>query len=83
MVSVLVCGLTGHRFESASHLKTDHLDFPPVVHDWIIQGLCTSALVCATGHIKDPVLLVEKGRALCDICLESVKTAFVSYERIC
>ena len=31
----------------------------------IIKSLGMSSRVCATGHIKDPVPLVEKSRALC------------------
>ena len=40
VVSMLVCELTGRRFECASHLKTDHPDFPPVVYDSIFKSLC-------------------------------------------
>ena len=35
-----------------------------MAHDWINQGLSTSSRVCATGHIKDPVPLIEKSRAV-------------------
>ena len=35
--------------------------FPPVLGDWVIKGL---GLVYATGHIKDPVPLIEKRRGL-------------------
>ena len=35
---------------------------PPVVHDWVNKGLDMSNRVCATGHIKDPVLFIEKSR---------------------
>ena len=34
--------------------------FPPVLRDWIIKGLGMSNLVYLTGHIKDPVPLIEK-----------------------
>ena len=37
----------------------------PVPHDWVIKGLGMSSRVCATGHIKDPLPLVEKSRASC------------------
>ena len=37
---------------------------PPVLRDWVIKGLGMSSLVCATGHIKDPVPLIEKRRGL-------------------
>ena len=41
-------------------------DFPPVVPDWVIEGLGMSSLVFATGHIiKDPVPLIKKSRASC------------------
>ena len=36
--------------------------FPPVLRDWVIKGLGMSSLVYATGHIKDPVPLMEKRR---------------------
>ena len=38
----------------------EHFDFPPVVHDWVNKGLGMSSRVCATGHIKDPVPVIEK-----------------------
>ena len=38
--------------------------FPPVLRDWVIKGLGMSSLVYATGHIKDPVPLIEKRRGL-------------------
>ena len=38
--------------------------FPPVLSDWVIKGLGMSSLVYATGHIKDPVPLIEKRRGL-------------------
>ena len=38
--------------------------FPPVLRDWVIKGLGMYSLVCATGHIKDPVPLIEKRRGL-------------------
>ena len=38
--------------------------FPPVLRDWVIKGLGMSSLVYATGHIKDPVGVIEKRRGL-------------------
>ena len=38
--------------------------FPPVLRDWEIKGLGMSSLVYATGHIKDPMPLIEKRRGL-------------------
>ena len=35
-----------------------------VDRDWVIKGFGMSSLVYATGHIKDPVPLVEKSRGL-------------------
>ena len=32
--------------------------------DWVIKGLGMSSLVYATGHIQDPVPLIEKRRGL-------------------
>ena len=42
---------------------TEHFGFPPVLRDWEIKGLGMSSLY-ATGHIKDPVPLIEKRRGL-------------------
>ena len=38
-----------------------------MIYDWVIKGLGRpmSNRVCATGHIKYPVPLIEKSRALC------------------
>ena len=33
------------------------------IHDWVNKGLGMSSHVCATGHIKDPMPLIEKNRA--------------------
>ena len=60
VVRVVDFRLTGHRFKSALHWKLAVLTFPLVVHDWVIKGLGMSIGVCAAGHIKDPVPLVEK-----------------------
>ena len=35
-----------------------------VLRGWVIKGLGMSSLVYATGHIKDPVPLIEKRRGL-------------------
>ena len=37
---------------------------PPVLRDWVVKGLGMYSRVCATGHIKDPVSLIEKRRGL-------------------
>ena len=37
---------------------------PPVLCDWVTKGLGMSSLVYVTGHIKDPVTLIEKRRGL-------------------
>ena len=42
--------------------------FPPVLRDWVIKGLGMSSLVYATGHIKDPVPLIEKRRSYTIVC---------------
>ena len=36
----------------------------PVLRDWVIKCLCMYSRVYATGHIKDPVPLIEKRRGL-------------------
>ena len=36
-----------------------------LVHDWVIKVLGMSSRACATGHIKDPMPLIEKSRASC------------------
>ena len=38
--------------------------FPPVLHNWVIKGPGMSSRACTTGHIKDPVPLIEKRRGL-------------------
>ena len=38
--------------------------FPPVLREWVIKGLGMSSRVYATGHIKDPMPLIEKRRGL-------------------
>ena len=43
---------------------TELYGFPPVLRDWVIKGFGMSSLVYATGHIKDPVPLIEKRRGL-------------------
>ena len=53
------CGPTGLRFESA---LPEHFAFPPVVQDWVNKGLGISGSVCAPGHTKDPMPLIEKSR---------------------
>ena len=57
-LSVSTCGLESHQGPFRS------LTFPPVLRDWVIKGFGMSSLVYATGHIKDPVPLVEKSRGL-------------------
>ena len=42
----------------------EHFDIPPVVRDWVNKGLGMSTCVCVTGHMKDPVLRIEKSRGL-------------------
>ena len=44
--------------------RTEHFGFPPVLRDWLREGPGMSSLVYATGHIKDPVPLIEKRRGL-------------------
>ena len=39
-----------------------HFGFPE--NDWVIKGLGMSSRVYATGHIQDPVPLIEKSRGL-------------------
>ena len=38
--------------------------FPPVLRNWVIKGLGMYSRVYATGHIQDPVPLIEKRRGL-------------------
>ena len=38
--------------------------FPPVLRDSVIKGLGMYSRVYATGHIKDPVPLIEKRRGV-------------------
>ena len=41
-----------------------NISAPPRDCDWVIKGLGMSSLVYVTGHIKDPVPLIEKRRGL-------------------
>ena len=43
-------------------LLPEHFEFPPVPQDWVIKDLAMSSCVCRTGHIKDPVSLIEKSK---------------------
>ena len=38
--------------------------FPPMLRDWVIKRPGMSSRVCGTGHIQDPVPLIEKRRGL-------------------
>ena len=58
LIGVSTCGFESHQGPFRS------LTFPPVLRDWVIEGFGMSSLVYATGHIKDPVPLIEKGRGL-------------------
>ena len=58
LIGVSTCGFESHQGPFHS------LTFPPVLRDWVIKGFGMSSLVNATGHIKDPVPLVEKSRGL-------------------
>ena len=61
----LVARLTVSRcVVGSSPREAEHFGFPPVLHDWFIKCLGMSSLVYATGHIKDPVPLIEKRRGL-------------------
>ena len=59
LIGVSTCVFESHQGPFRS------LTFPPVLRDWVIKGLGMSSLVYATGHIKDPVPLIEKSRASC------------------
>ena len=41
--------------------------FLPVVQEWVIKGFDMSSRVYTTGHIKDPMPLIEKIRASCPV----------------
>ena len=58
LIGVSTCGFESHQGPFRS------LTFPPVLRDWVIKGFGMSSLVYATGHIKDPVPLIEKRRGL-------------------
>ena len=61
VVGVFDCGPTGRRFESAPFRST--FPFPhAVVHDRVNDRV---SRLCATGHIRDPVPLIQKSRASC------------------
>ena len=54
LIGVSTCGFESHQGPFRS------LTFPPVLRDWVIKGFGMSSLVYATGHIKDPVPLIER-----------------------
>ena len=58
LIGVSTCGFESHQGPFRS------LTFPPVLRDWVINGFGMSSLVYVTGHIKDPVPLIEKSRGL-------------------
>ena len=58
LIGVSTCGFESHQGPFRS------LTFPPVLRDWVTKGLGMSSLVYVTGHIKDPVPLIEKSRGL-------------------
>ena len=58
LIGVSTCGFESYQGPFRS------LTFPPVLRDWVIKGHGMSSLVYATGHIKDPVPLIEKRRGL-------------------
>ena len=58
LIGVSTCGFESYQGPFRS------LTFPPVLRDWVIKGFGMSSLVYATGHIKDPVPLIEKRRGL-------------------
>ena len=58
LIGVSTCGFESHQGPFRS------LTFLPVLCDWVIKGLGMSSLVYATGHIKDPMPLIEKRRGL-------------------
>ena len=62
----LVARLAPDRCVVGSSLtcRTEHFGFPPVLCDWVMKCLGMSSLVYATGHIKDPVPLIDKSRGL-------------------
>ena len=62
----LVAHLTPDRcvVDSSPTHGTEHFGFPPMLRDWVIKSLGMSSLVYVTGHIKDPVPLIEKRRGL-------------------
>ena len=63
LVDVFAYGPTSRRFESALCRST--LTSPSVVIDWVNKVLGMSSLFYATGHIKDPMPLIEKSRSSC------------------
>ena len=56
------CGLVAGMFDCGGSNLTcaGTLTSLPVVHDWVNNGLGMSSLVCATGHIKDPLPLIKE-----------------------
>ena len=65
VVQLVVCSTPDRCVVGSSPTRrTEYFGFPPVLRDWVIKSLGMSSLVYATGHIKDPVPLIEKRRGL-------------------
>ena len=64
MVWWLACSTVARQSAVGFCLLPEHVTPPPVVHDRVNKGLGMSSLVYATEHIKDPVPLIEKSRAV-------------------
>ena len=62
--SLIMSGRTypaGHIYTYQDPTRgTEHLGFPPVLRDWVINGPDMSGRVYATGHIKDSVHLSKR-----------------------
>ena len=53
--------MSTYRYPSCS---LGYFPFQPVVHNWFIKGRGMYCSVYGKGHIKDPLLLIEKS-SLC------------------
>ena len=65
MVQLVARSTVSRYVVGSSPHGAEHFDsIPPVLRDWVIKCLSMYNRVYATGHIKDPVPLIEKRRGL-------------------
>ena len=73
MVRAFAHGAMGRRIDPSWGGPIELFSFQPVIHDWCNKGRGMCYPVCGIVHIKEPLLLIEKGSLLSEwsftICL--------------